>query len=128
MLVWFAMVVSAMELRDTGAWDLLLNGCVSVQGQPCDANGVASGEVFTAPVPAPVPQVMRPSGRLPAGACSPKVAEFKKRVQNMHKRMANAPGEPRGSVGSSPGQWIKDDEDCKFAHSLSQSFPTHHQH
>jgi hypothetical protein len=87
--------------------------CVLVQDQSC----VASGEVFTTPAP----QIMRPAGRLPAGACSPKVAECRKRVQ-MRERKGNAPGELRDGVGSSRddyGHWIKDDEDCKFAQSFS---------
>ncbi|KAG0601837.1 hypothetical protein M758_11G141800 [Ceratodon purpureus] len=73
------------------------------------ANVFASDEVLTAPEL----QVMRPSIGLPAGACSPKVAEFRKRVQ-MHERMLNAPGEFRDSFESSRddyGHWIKDDED-----------------
>ena len=89
-----------------------------MQEPPCALNGIESGEVLTAP--APQPQRHSPPRRLPTDACSPKIAEFRRRVA-MHERNnahANAiPGEVvRDGVGSDRGDcghWIKTDSECK---------------
>lgn len=91
-----------------------------MQGAPSTANDIKSGKVLTTPVTQPLSPCdnrMRPPGRLPSDECSPKVAEFRRRMA-MHERNM---GKLRDGVGSNRddgGHWIKTDSECKLAKRL----------
>ncbi|XP_024402115.1 uncharacterized protein [Physcomitrium patens] len=88
------------------------------KGPSCTANGAESGEVLTTPAlrpPSSAHYRMSPRNSHPTGACSPKVAEFRRRVA-MHERVATALGElAREDVGGSGrddfGHWVKTDSE-----------------
>ncbi|KAG0608269.1 hypothetical protein M758_8G092900 [Ceratodon purpureus] len=87
------------------------------KGPPCAANGIEKGEVFTAP--APQLQSQSVPRRLPTGACSPKVEEFRRRVAMQQERnnvqaSAHSGEVVRDGVGSNRddgGHWIKTDSE-----------------
>lgn len=91
-----------------------------MQGLPCAANGTESEVILTAP--APQPQFQSPPRRFPTDPCSPKVAEFRKRMAMREKNCEQPnvnPGDViRNCVGSSKdsdgsGHWIRTDSECE---------------